>query len=90
MLDAANALIQVLGKTYRNGDEVEVLLKSGQKNWTPAVVRSVGVNLHTFGQESGVSAHPTVGVELVNARPSSRLRFRRISLKNIRPAGGEQ
>jgi hypothetical protein len=69
-----------LSQLYPHGAKVEVQLRNGQHNWTPAVVVSSGINAY------GASTYASVRVEIPYRTPGGkRQRFRTVNLDCIRP-----
>jgi len=70
-----------LARMYPNASHVEVQLRSGQHNWTPAFVVSRSVNAY------GASAYASVRVQIPGRGPrlTNKPRYCTVNLDCIRP-----
>lgn len=71
--EAREGAAALLAELYPGGTRVEVLLKHGQKKWSPATV------IGRFNPEPGY-----VSVEIDNAKPKSRQRYRDVFYTQVR------
>lgn len=68
----------ILRKLYPTDARVEVRLRYGQHNWSPAVVFSVRMD------SRGANVYPYVRVRLEGAKERSRRKYRDVSIDDIR------